>query len=189
MTDIDQKTRFAGLDRTVLTLVLTGLLCLAAQVAQADIDRFIGRYHGSADIVNADGSASPRDMSVTIAETETGFSVKWTTITYKSRGRLKEATYDVNFVPTDRPGVFAAAMKRNLFGHETQLDPMKGEPYVWSRIVDDTLTVFSLFVNDAGGYELQQFDRTLANGGLKLEFSRIANGMEMRTVDVFLDRQ
>lgn len=189
MTDIDQKTRLAGFDRTILALLVAGLLCLAAQAARAEIERFVGRYHGSAEIVNADGSASPRDMSVTITETEKGFSVKWTTITHKSRGRLKEATYDVNFVPTDRPGVFAAAMKRNLFGHETQLDPMKGEPYVWARIVDETLTVFSLFVNDAGGYELQQFDRTLANGGLMLEFSRISNGEEMRTVDVFLDKQ
>jgi hypothetical protein len=183
------KPQILRFDHRLWTILLAGLFWLAAQSTLADIRPFVGHYKGSAEIVDADGSSMPRDMSVTIEEAQKGFSVKWTTITHKSRGRTKEETYNLSFVPTDRAGVFAAAMKRNLFGHEAQMDPMKGEPYVWARIVDDTLTVFSLFVNDAGGYELQQFDRTLANGGLDLKFSRIANGKEMRTVNVFLDKE
>jgi hypothetical protein len=66
---------------------------------------------------------------------------------------------------------------------------MKGEPYVWARVIGDTLTVYSLFVDADGGYELQQFDRTLTEGGLNLEFSRISNGTQRRTTKAFLDRQ
>ena len=34
----------------------------------------------------------------------------------------------------------------------------------------------SIFVDDDGGYEMQQFDRTLVDGGLKLDFSSAKNG-------------
>jgi hypothetical protein len=169
--------------------LLAGLLCGLAGVSRADIDRFVGDYSGSAEIVNNDGTSSPRDLSVSIAKTEKGFVVTWTTITYQSEGRSKAKTYDIYFVPSDRAGVFSAAMKKNVFGHEVQLDPMKGEPYVWARIIADKLTVYSLFVDADGGYELQQFDRTLTDGGLNLEFSRISNGEKRRTTEAFLSRQ
>jgi hypothetical protein len=79
-------------------------------------------------------------------------------------------------------------MKRNVFGHDVQLDPMKGEPYVWARIHGDTLSVYSLFVAEDGGYEIQQFDRTLATGGLDLDFQSVRNGEIQRTVSTFLTR-
>lgn len=173
-----------------LALVASFTLIMATATATAEeIDRFVGEYTGSAEIVNADGSSAPRDMSVWIESTGKGFSVKWSTITYRADGDSKEKVYEIFFVPSDRDGVFSAAMKKNVFGHEVQLDPMKGEPYVWARIIYDTLTVYSLFVDEDGGYELQQFDRTLAEGGLKLDFARVSNGMKKRTTSAFLERQ
>jgi hypothetical protein len=70
-----------------------------------------------------------------------------------------------------------------------QLDPMKGEPYVWGRIDGDTLSVYSLFVAEDGGYEIQQFDRTLTTGGLMLDYQSVRNGQINRTVTTFLERQ
>lgn len=157
--------------------------------ARADIAAFVGDYTGSAELVAADGTTTPRDMSVSIRKTRGGFRVDWTTVTYKPDGRIKVSPYSVDFLPSDRPGIYAAAMKRNVFGHAVQLDPMKGEPFVWGRISGDTLTIYSLFVDDEGGYELQQFDRTLAEGGLALEFSRFRNGQMLRSVTAFLERQ
>ncbi|WP_164658915.1 hypothetical protein [Tropicibacter sp. Alg240-R139] len=153
------------------------------------IEPFIGEYKGSADVVNADGSSAPRDMSVEISQNADGFNVTWSSTTYKPDGRTKEKSYSVDFLTTDRAGVFSAAMKRNVFGHAVQLDPMKGEPYVWGQIVGDTLTVYNLFIDATGGYELQQFDRTISEGGLTLEFSRLSNGKEARTVETFLEKQ
>ncbi|MEY8831320.1 hypothetical protein AB9K34_23355 [Sedimentitalea sp. XS_ASV28] len=178
----------ARFNHALRSLIAIALLCLAASGAWADIGRFVGHYTGSAEMIDMDGTTEPRDMSVTISQTRKGFSVEWTTTRYKSENRIKEATFMIDFLPTDRDGVFSAAMKRNVFGHQTQLDPMRGEPYVWARIEGDTLTVFSLFVNDSGGYEMQQFDRTLTQGGLDLKFTRTANGKETRTTDVFLKR-
>ena len=159
----------------------------ATSALRAEIERFVGDYSGSAEVDLYDGTRAKRDMSVSISKTKAGFSVKWSSTTYRD-GKSKEKSYQIGFVPTERGDVFAAAMKQNVFGHEVPLDPMKGEPYVWARIKGDTLSVYSLFVNADGSYEMQQFDRTLADGGLQLEFQRVSNGLPQRSISTFLKR-
>ena len=160
----------------------------ATSALRAEIERFVGDYSGSAEVDLYDGTRAKRDMSVSISKTKAGFSVKWSSTTYRD-GKSKEKSYQIGFVPTERGDVFAAAMKQNVFGHEVPLDPMKGEPYVWARIIGDTLTVYSLFVNEEGGYEIQQFDRTLTEGGLMLDFSAILNGKKRASVQTLLVRR
>lgn len=178
-----------------LVLLLSLVLCGVSGAGSAradlaeDMERFVGEYAGSAEISRADGTTENRDMSVTIETGKDSFTVEWTSVTYKSDGRKKEKSYSIDFQPSDREGIFAAAMKRNVFGHSVQLDPMKGEPYVWGRVSGDTLTVFSMFVDDEGGYEMQQFDRTLGDGGLLLEFTSTRNGQPQKSVSTFLDQQ
>ncbi|MEO9575677.1 MAG: hypothetical protein ABJ263_07080 [Tateyamaria sp.] len=167
--------------------LIAGLALLCLQ-ARADASAFIGTYSGSAEVVALDGSLIPRDMSVEISETKDGFRVQWTSVTYRGDGSVREKSYEIDFVDSDRDAVFAAAQRKNVFGHVVQLDPMKGEPYVWARIVDETLTVYSLFVGADGGYSLQQYDRTLADGGLNLRFQTIRDGEIQRAVETFLAR-
>lgn len=174
----------------VIPRLMVGLIfVLFAQMSLADASAFVGKYTGSAEVISADGNATKRDMSVEISLTDDGFVVGWTSVSYKSDGRVKEKSYSIDFIPTDRPNVFAAAQKKDVFGHLVQLDPMKGEPFVWARIIEDTMTVYSLFVNDDGGYEMQQFDRTLTEGGLQLEFTRVRNGQHERSVSTLLTRE
>lgn len=177
-----------GVPSVVFTSFFVVLFAFATAV-QADVSRFFGSYVGSAEVISADGSKRPRDMSVEISGIKNGFRVNWTSTTYRENGTAKEKSYTIDFLPSDRDGVFAAAMKRNVFGHDVQLDPMKGEPYVWGRIVGETLSVYSLYVTEEGGYEIQQFDRTLAEDGLNLEFQNVRNGDILRTVSTFLERQ
>ncbi|NRB04658.1 MAG: hypothetical protein HRU30_15505 [Rhodobacteraceae bacterium] len=162
---------------------------MMATLSLADIARFVGDYEGMAQILRADGTAQARNMSVAIDETSEGFSVNWTSGTRRADGSLKTKSYEIDFKPSAREGIFAAAQKKNIFGHAVQLDPMKGEPYVWAQIIDDTLTVYSLYVTDDGGYEMQQYDRTLAEGGLNLNFQIIKNGEPLRSVSTFLVKQ
>lgn len=169
-------------------LVAAAVLLLLSLPAYADISRFVGEYSGSAPVVHTDGTSQQRDMSVKIAETREGFLVAWTTTTEKPDGRRKTKSYEIEFRPSPREGIYAAAQKRNVFGHNVQLDPMKGEPYVWGRIVEDTLSVYSMFVTPAGDYEMQQFDRTLAEGGLSLVFTAEKGGEPKRRVETFLTR-
>ncbi|KIN64617.1 hypothetical protein Z946_3509 [Sulfitobacter noctilucicola] len=166
------------------------LLCwsvIAGSVWAADISAFVGTYTGSAEIIGNDGSPAKRDMSVSIAEDDDGFVVQWSTATTGGDGDRKVKSYRIQFAPTERDEVFSARMQRNVFGKEVPLDPMKGEPYVWARILNDTLTVYSLFVTSEGGYEIQQFDRTLSEGGLELEYQAVSNGNIGRRVSTFLD--
>ncbi len=168
----------------------TWLFLVGAALAKSPIlEAFEGVYSGSAQIVTSSGETANRDMSVEIAETKSGFTVAWSTTSVRADGSINEKDYMIEFVPSERDGVFAAAMERNVFGHEVQLDPMKGEPFVWARIQNGTLSVFSLFVDEAGDYELQQFDRSLAEGGLQLEFKAVRNGETARTVSTFLAKE
>lgn len=169
--------------------VFMAAVTLSGQIAFADISRFVGEFSGRAEVETRAGDIFPRDMSVIIDETNDGYRVKWTSTTEKDDGRRKVKSYEIEFQPTDRDGVFSAAMKRNVFGHTEQLDPMKGEPYVWSRITGDTLTVFSMFVAPNGDYEMQQYDRTLVEGGLQLDFNSHRNGIPTRFISTFLSRQ
>ncbi|WP_428924756.1 hypothetical protein [Marinibacterium sp. SX1] len=177
--------------RPLKTLGLTLLVALAlallaaGRAGAAEIADFVGSYKGKAQIASA-GEMHQRDLSVEIQETREGFKVDWSTITYRADGRTKEAVYSINFVPSDRDEVYSAAMRKNMFGHDVQMDPMKGEPYVWARIIGDTMTVFSLFVDDQGGYEIQEFNRTLTEGGLDLDFLSVRNGAVRRRVETFL---
>ena len=66
---------------------------------------------------------------------------------------------------------------------------MQGDPYVWARIVGDTLTIYALVVLEEGGYQMQVYDRTLSEAGLELEFSRIRNGERLRNIATTLKRQ
>jgi len=170
-------------------IALSALVLLWSVQARAQPSDFVGTYTGSAEVIAADGSKIPRDMSVEISESTHGFRVQWTSVTYRTDGEAREKSYEVDFFPSSRPSVYAAAQRKNMFGKEVQLDPMKGEPYVWASIADKTLTVYSLFVGPDGGYSLQQYDRTLADGGLELRFQTIRDGEIQRAVETFLARQ
>ena len=120
---------------SALLFSISGLPTLAA-----DVSDFLGTFTGTAKI-SSDGSEADRDMSVTISDAKGGFTLSWTSIIHKTDGRVKENKYTITFTPSQRDGIFASAMKTNVFGKAVPLDPLKGDPYVWfngaKRIVCD----------------------------------------------------
>ena len=167
-------------------LVALGVM---AQVAAASgIDPFVGEYAGFAS-VERDGETERRNMSVEIRKQKRGFSLEWETMIHTASGKTRKKSYNISFLPSQRDGIFASAMKTDVFGHEVPLDPLAGEPYVWARIRGDTLTVHSLHINESGGFEIQRYDRTLVAEGLKLEFVSMRDGVESKTVSTLLQRQ
>lgn len=153
----------------------------------ADIDRFLGTYTGEAEF-EFEGKTEHRDMSATIEPADKGFSVTWTSVSTKSDGRKKAKTYTVAFGPSDRPHIFGAETKMNVFGKKVPLNPLAGEPYVWARVDGDTFTVFSMYINEAGEYEMQEYHRTLADGGLDLVFRSVSPGGVEKVIEAFLKR-
>lgn len=154
----------------------------------AEIEQFEGTYVGEAEFI-VDGETKRRDMSTTIDATRSGFIISWTSVSYKNDGRTKEKTYTIEFTPSPRDNIYKSAMKKNLFGKATPLDPLQGEPFVWARFSGDTISVYSLFINEDAGYEVQEFHRTLVASGLDLIFKRVHNGESQKEIRTMLLRQ
>lgn len=176
-----------------VSLMFIGFLCLsgfAITTAHAgSIDPFVGSYHGTT-IEHADYELHARDLDVTITPTERGFVVDWTTVIHKPDGRKKTLQLDVEFYATERSGIYGSAMQSGLFGKRVPNDPLKGEPFFWARIVDKTLTINALYINDEGGYEMQVYKRTLTeDGDLNLVFRRFRDGEQIRDITGVLTRQ
>ena len=168
-------------------LILCCLLLLPFPGLAGSIEPFVGSFAGQATF-EEEGKTQKRDMSTTIREAGKGFSITWTSVTYRSDGRTTTKTYTVDFVPSQRENIYQAAMKSNLFGKAVPLDPLAGEPFVWARIVGDTFSLYSLFINEAGEYEIQEFHRTLVDEGLDLVFLRVRNGAPQREIRTLLKR-
>lgn len=169
------------------SFVLAALLLFPAMVFGASIADFEGTFKGDAEF-NDNGEMKKRDMSTTIKPTEDGFELSWTSVSYKDDGRVKAKTYNIGFIPSDRDNIYKSAMKTSVFGKPIPLDPMKGEPFVWARLEGETLSVFSLFINDVGEYEMQEFHRTLVPAGLDLKFRRLHNGQIEKEIRALLVR-
>lgn len=163
-----------------------------AVAAAQGIEPFVGRFTGTS--VQLSGKdESKRDLTVEITKSPDGkgFLVLWRTVIHKASGKDEEQPADrVRFVPTRRDGIYSAASRQDMFGKQVPIDPISGkDPYYWARIRDKTLSVFNIIINDDGGYEMQVYHRTLTDdGGMKVEFQRIRDGVPQRTVTGILKR-
>ncbi len=168
--------------------ILILLLIAPVGVRAADFTPFIGEFAGYANVETADG-AERRNMSVEITREGKGFAISWETMIHNAAGNTRKKSYNIRFVPSRRDGIYASAMKTNVFGHDVPLDPLAGEPYVWARIQGDTLTVHSLHINESGEFEIQRYDRTLVEEGLRLEFVTVRDDGPQKSVTTVLQRQ
>lgn len=147
-------------------------------LAEANIKSFYGEYAGK---ITEDGKVTREiRLSIQPAKKE-GFEIHWSTTTFDSAAG-KTKSYSVSFVPTARDNIYSSAMRRDLFGKLSPMDPLKGDPFVWCKIQGDSLIVYSLLINDNGGYEMQDYVRTLTDTGLKLNFSRIIDGQPQKVI-------
>lgn len=162
--------------------LLVGLLVAMPVVGQElrPVSDFYGHYIGHVE------TGEKREMSVTIkSEGRADFVVSWTTVKHVD-GRIKRKNYSIRFQPTRRPGIYSSAMKTNVFGAKTTLDPLEGEPFIWARIKDDTLSVHTLLIMEDGSYEMQIYNRSLNSQGLWLEYSRLNSGEQLKQVSAQL---
>ena len=155
--------------------------------AHASLERFVGTYQGTA-VVGGTGEIQPRDISVTIEAKGNGFSLGWTAVMHKATGKVKRKAISISFLPSKREGIYRSAMSKNLFGQPVPMDPLKGDPYVWSKVEGDTMTVHALLITEDGGYELQIYKRRLTAKGMSLEYTRIRDNEILRSVNGELER-
>ncbi len=163
-----------------LLVCATMILVATVEAAPADFEAFFGEFEGQA--ITNHGDIRKRDLRVKILPHENGFTVSWISVTRRSSGKLKRKEYSINFLPSGRSNIYRSGERTDFFGNAVPLDPMEGDPYVWARIHEDTLTVYALHVLEDGGYEMQTYERRRIPGGLDLQYSRVRDGEILRTV-------
>ena len=168
--------------RTLVLCAAMTAMVAAAEAASVDFTVFFGEFEGRAVSENQ-GEVRTRDLRVKISAYENGFTVNWISVTKRPNGKLKRKEYSINFLPTRRANIFRSGERKDFFGNAVPMDPMKGDPFVWARIHDDTLTVHALHVLEDGGYEMQTYARRRIPEGLSLKYSRVRDGEILRTVN------
>ncbi|HED15093.1 MAG TPA: hypothetical protein ENI62_15855 [Gammaproteobacteria bacterium] len=171
-------------------ILLAGMIFVPWQVQAVQIpvyQPFLGHYKGHALLVDGD-KKQQRDLAVTISAVDDGFRLQWQTVAYYNN-KVKTKNYSIAFKASGRANIYRSAMKKDLFGAPQPLDPMKGEPYIWARFKNNTMTVYALMITDDGGYEFQIYDRTLTNDGIQLTFRRIRNNNILKKISAHLLRQ
>jgi hypothetical protein len=165
-----------------LAAVLLAALAPAPSHAADDLSiaAFFGTFSGGGVAENRDSlyfAVTARDFDVTIRPEGKGFRVDWTSVIRRGGDprhpdvRRNKATKVL--IPTGTRGVYR--------GTESG-DPLTGKELCWARLKKNTLSVFLMTVDRNGIYELQQYDRTLTPGGMRLTFKAWRDGDELRTV-------
>jgi hypothetical protein len=159
------------------SLVLMGLLLGAGPAFAQDAlpEGFFGNWQGvtlSASEGSENLTFSPDDLDVQIEPDGEGFKMHWTTLTHGgSAGELVREPVEARFAPADHPGVFAfnpekSSLLLSLFGDPSTNNPLEGEPLLWARVEDETLSVYGLVIGSDGSFDLYQHVRTLTADGM-----------------------
>ncbi len=140
----------------------------------AGIEQFYGEYVG-VSLSDPDNRLLVSDLDVTIHSHDSGFIMEWVTVTPFGNDQVERLEHKVKFHPTEKGGIYAAAMRPDLFGGWIPLDPFKGDPFMWARVSESTLTVYAMLITDSGAHDMQIYKRTLTADGLDLKFKRLRN--------------
>lgn len=163
-------------------VVAVGLLLAAGGAAADDatIEDFSGSWRGvELQSSGADEGLEfkPEDLDVQIRIAGDGFHMSWTGLARQNGGELTREKAEASFTPTDRPGVYAfdagdASLFSSLFADPATGNPLEGETLLWARLAGSTLTVYSLSVDDQGGFDLARYARTLTDQGMAVRYTR-----------------
>ena len=169
--------RFAAVACFAVAMVGGGPAAVAEDLL---IAAFAGHFTGTGiakDEVSKDFDETIRDLDVIITPDGEGFAMSWATILRQDGDpydpTIRQNHHALFFDPRDRANVFQGGV---------EIDPLAGWPFIWARIEDRTLTVYSLLVHDDGSYEIQTYARTLSDAGMELYFTRVRDGQLVRSV-------
>jgi hypothetical protein len=176
--------KYPGLFRAVIATSLFLVSLGAARAENLPPETFYGTFQGSGYAENRDSlyfGTTVRDLDVVIGPSGGGFSVTWTTV-IRSGGstddpKVKRKAQTVSFSTSGQPGVFRGTPSG---------DPLAGNPYVWARIEQHTLTIYIMTISGDGTYEMQSYARTLSGTGMDLVFTRIRDGEPVRSAQAKL---
>jgi hypothetical protein len=174
------------------------VLLTAPSTARADaaIDNFLGQWRGVEVSVGGTEEApklSPADLDMAITQENGGFRVRALALGREPDGTMVPRRLDATFAPTDTPGVFAfepgdGGLLSSLFADPAVGNPLEGATLLWARLADDTLHVYSLAIDRAGGYALEHATGKLAEDGMVTRHELRLHNDRVVTVEGQLER-
>ncbi len=138
-------------------------------------EAFLGRFVGSATLVDASGAVQERDVTTRIERYgEGGFSVEWTSVIRVDGLRdvpgVRQVVRSLAFEPAGEGAYFLAAPDYDPFTVRDPLEPMAGDALAWAAVDDDVLDIFIFVIGEDGLTELQHHRRELTDAGLDLHY-------------------
>ena len=163
----------------LLMLLWSGTAVAQGRGAEPGIAAFYGRWVGGG-LSESDTSSTfrltQRDFDVEIQPDGDGFRVIWTTVQ-----RQKGDPLNPNIVRRQTTVGFRPTPERNVWAGADNADPLVGKPYVWARLERQSLVVTTMTIEPGGKWEMQIYRRTLSDLGMKLVYTRLADGEQLRT--------
>jgi len=150
-----------------------------AQGREVAIAAFYGRWVGSGlseTALSRTFRLTQRDFDVEIQPDGDGFRVSWTSVL-----RQKGDPLNPKIERRQDSVAFRPSGQRNVWRGADNADPLTGAPYYWARIERQTLVVTGMTVAEDGKWSMQIFRRTLSDLGMKLDYTRIADGEPVRS--------
>jgi hypothetical protein len=182
--------------RQVLTAIALLAESPAASAAEVAIEDFFGEWRGVEISVDGGEQApklSPSDLDTAITDEDGGFRIRALALGREPDGTLVARPIDARFAPTEVPGVFAFApaagsLLSSLFADPAVGNPLEGDTLLWARLQDDTLHVYSLAIDHAGGYELEHSTGRLTGDGMATGYELRSENDQIVTVEGRLER-
>jgi hypothetical protein len=177
--------------------ILAALALLAPGAATAaGIDDFFGEWRGielSIDGPEKPPDLTPADLDMSIADQGGGFRVRAVALAREPDGRLAPRRFDAAFAPTGTPGVFAfepggGSLLSSLFADPADGNPLEGDTLLWARLADDTLHVYSLAIDDRGGFVLEHSTGQLTPDGMATRYLLRLENERIVTIEGRLER-
>jgi len=179
--------------RHVLTAV--GLLLVPHAGSAAEIQDFFGEWRGVE--VSVDGPApalklAPPDLDASIEDQNGGVRIRSLALTRSPDGPVVSPR-DATFAPTETPGVFAyepgaGSLLSSLFADPAVGNPLEGDTLLWARLQDEALHVYSLAINDRGGFALEHSTAQLTENGMVTRVLLRQENEQIVTVEGRLER-
>lgn len=155
-------------------ILWVGLMPGLAHADQPSIQAFLGSWT-NADATSSGDELAPNALSVEVEAEADGFHLSWRDLGKSGSGGLGSEDIEARFVPANRPGVYeyqpsSSSLLTRMFASPATGNPLQGETLIWARIDGPTLAVYSMKIDDKGGFDLDHYSWTRTDAGLVLTF-------------------
>lgn len=168
----------------------------AASADDRSVRDFVGQWRG-AEVKVAGTERPPQlepgDVGLAMAGDDSGFQIRAFGLGRTGEGELARRPIEGRFAPTDTPGVFAfepeaGSLLSSLFADPEVGNPLEGDTLLWARLEGDALHVYSLAINDSGGFALEHLMGRLEDNGMLMDYELHLENDQMVTVEGRLER-